>query len=541
MLDPLSYKCKILLEDIPVQWGQKFELYYPDLPGFPTVYVHFVKDDHRVYGFPITVNFKQTTDKKGSAELTFISNVDLDSNSELKKLVKNEIENRFGASNKVSWDDIKKSCNGNRTYEDFLKVLWDPVSAMHGEYLPFGRFYEEIYSIIRFVAAWNPKTGRQSEMRMLYNFISIFGEHTSIDTKWNHLDFFLLPTYDDVKSENFSDFPKFKELFEAMKIIWNEEFTVETPFKGDVIHSMEGAWPDKKEGFMQKVTGKLVSSGKMNPTQKAHIDRLVDMFNRSPPRTSYFIWSIMSIKDTDYKSWNKDNFVDFYLGASSGVGISPKVVACFLQQGFGKEEFIPIDTWVGSFQEHALGIKEQKDFFNAFVSLGKLERLIWIASQANKTNIRSFFDTLWCTRFGNNGNKQLRGANPISCYECKLRSLCPGYEQVKQMNVFVLEDDPSIYCISKIRKKDIKIITKTHSEKAKNSNCLFICLTEGKVPKKIYRLADRGINEHWKLVDEFSGYLLKSQTTNLVGTITTIENLVDSLPDASNFNFMEIN
>lgn len=541
MLDTLSHKCKILLDDIPVQWGQKFELYYPDLPGFPTVYVHFVKDNIRVYGFPINVNFNQTTDKKGSAELTFISNIDLDSNPELKKLTKNELENRFGVSNKVSWDDIKKSCNGNQSYENFLKALWDPVSAMHGEYLPYGRFFEETYSIIRFVAAWNPKTGRQSEMRMLYNFVSIFGEHVPIDTKWNHLDFFLLPTYDDIKSENLSDFPKFKELFEAMKIIWKEEFTVETPFMGNVIHSMKGAWPDKKEGFMQKVTGKLVSRAKMNATQKAHIDRLVDMFNRSPPRTSYFVWSIMSIKDTDYKSWNKNDFVNFYLDASSGVGISPKVVACFLQQGFGKEEFIPIDTWVGSFQEHALGIKEQKDFFAAFILLGKLERLIWIASQANKTNIRSFFDTLWCTRFGNNGNKQLRGANPISCYECKLRSLCLGYDQVRQNNVLVLEDNSSIYSTVKIRRKQITTISKTHSDNAKNSNCLFICITESKVPKKIYQLADRGVNEHWKLIDEFSGYLLKSQTTNFVGTVTTVENMVNGLPDASNFNFMEIN
>jgi hypothetical protein len=411
---------------------------------------------------------------------------------------------------------------------------------MHGEHLPFGRFYEEIYSIIRFVAAWNPKTGRQSEMRMLYNFVSIFGEHIPIGTKWDHLDFFLLPTYDDVKTENFSDFPKFKELFEAMKIIWKEEFTVETPFKGGVIHSMEGAWPHKKEGFMQEVTGSLVSSGKMNATQKTHIDRLVDMFNRSPPRTSFFVWSIMSIKDTDYKSWNKDDFINFYLDASSGVGISPKVVACFLQQGFGKEEFIPIDTWVGAFQEHALGIKEQKDFFEAFSHLGKLERLIWIASQANKTNIKSFFDTLWCTRFGNNGNKQLRGANPISCYECKLRPLCPGYDQITQMNVLVLEDDPSIYSTFTIRGNDITTISRTHSDNAKSSNCVFICITEGNVPKKIYKLAGVGTNKHWKLVDEFSGYLLKSQTTNYVGTVTTIANLVGSLPDASNFNFMEI-
>ena len=540
MNSSLQYESIIEIENIPVQWGQKFELYYPDLPGFPIVYVHFTKEKHRVYGFPINACFKQKSEKTGSVELTFISNIDLDVNLELKALTKKELENRFGASNKIEWDDIKKSCKENKQYENFLKSLWEPTSKMHGKQLPFGKFYEEIYSIVRFVAAWNPKTGRQSEMRMLYNFVSIFGEPITIDSKWNHLDFFLLPTYDDIKSEKFLDFPKFKNLFEAMKVIWNEEFTLETSFKGRVIHSMRGAWPPKKEDFMNKVTGRLVSTKKMNQLQKIQIDRLVDMFNRNPTRTSFFIWSIMSIKDTDYRSWSKDDFIEFYLNSSNGVGISPKVVACFLQQGFEKEEFIPIDTWVGAFHEHALGIKEQKTFFETFSHLGKLERLIWIASQANKTNIKSFFDTLWCTRFGNNGNKELRGANPISCYECKLRPTCPGYSQIMEKNVLVLESHPSIFVSKQIRTKTVTTIIDNHSNKAKNSNCLFICITEGNVPKKIYNMKGTGVNEHWNLVDEFSGYLLKSQTTNLTGTVTTVSKLVDNLPDTSNLNFMEI-
>ena len=68
----------------------------------------------------------------------------------------------------------------------------------------------------------------------------------------------------------------------------------------------------------------------------------------------------------------------------------------------------------------------------------------------------------------------------------------------------------------------------------------FICITDKNVPKKIYVVTGKGKNEHWKLIDEFSGYLLKSQTTNLVGDVTTVSKLVDSLPDTSDFNFMEI-
>ena len=58
--------------------------------------------------------------------------------------------------------------------------------------------------------------------------------------------------------------------------------------------------------------------------------------------------------------------------------------------------------------------------------------------------------------------------------------------------------------------------------------------------KKIYTMKGKGMNKYWELTDEFSGYLLKSQTTNLVGTIIQVENLVDSLPDSSGFNFMDI-
>ncbi len=94
-MDSLSYESKIIIDEIPFQWGQKFELYYPDLPGFPTVYVHFKDGVDRVYGFPISVNFVQTTNETGTAEIRFISNVDLNSNKKLKDKTKIELENRW--------------------------------------------------------------------------------------------------------------------------------------------------------------------------------------------------------------------------------------------------------------------------------------------------------------------------------------------------------------------------------------------------------------------------------------------------------------
>ena len=69
------------------------------------------------------------------------------------------------------------------------------------------------------------------------------------------------------------------------------------------------------------------------------LEKLVDSFNRHSYRASFFLWSIFTIFDHEYESWDKGLFIDFY--KRNGKGISPKVVGCFLQQGFSKEEIIP--------------------------------------------------------------------------------------------------------------------------------------------------------------------------------------------------------
>lgn len=91
----------------------------------------------------------------------------------------------------------------------------------YGPSIPYGQFYEEMFSIPRFVAAWQPKTGRQSEMRMLYNFMSAFGEEVSLPSDWAHLEFYVIPSYTDVINKDYSDFPNFKKLYLAMKNFLN--------------------------------------------------------------------------------------------------------------------------------------------------------------------------------------------------------------------------------------------------------------------------------------------------------------------------------
>ncbi len=507
-------------------------MYYPDLPGYPIVYVHGFANSERIYGFPAEITFHDVDAEFCSAEILFLSNVELREETEQWRFVKDELENRFGLSEKFGLDEIKNSTT-NAEFKIFFEELWNHVKNVFGNYMPYGRLYERFISIIRFVSAYQPKTGRQSEMRMLYNFVSIFGERIPLSDKWKHFHFFLIPTYDELKSKQFRDFPKFLKLFNAMEKIWKKFFTKTIPINGFTLQSMPvgGSWVgENKDEFIESVLKPLVGHNSFNDDDRHQIERLVDAFNRLPSRTTFFISSVMNIYSSDYDTWTKDDFVYFYnetvksdttKKVRKSVGISQKVVACFLQQGFGKKEFIPIDTWIGSLHIHALGIESQENFFEEFTSMGKLERFLWFLSQAKKTNIKDFFDMLWCIRYGDTGNNEIRGANPISCFECKLRSKCPSYNKIKNSNVLIMEtrnviiDDLTPVVTLRNGKtqggksKGRRINDASMDKLADDNNCEFICFTENKIPKKIFAKAGRASNPYWKLRDEFSGYLLK--------------------------------
>jgi hypothetical protein len=263
-----------------------------------------------------------------------------------------------------------------------------------------------------------------------------------------------------------------------------------------------------RKEFAERVSLPLKKEGLLADDEVHALERLVDVFNRHPGRTSYFIWSIMTPHSIDYRKWDKDAFIRFYLTSTRfkkewglvrrrGIGISEKVTACFLQQGFSKDEMIPIDTWVETFHTYALGINDLFYFLNNFSSLGKVERIIWLAGQSRKTNMAQFFRILWCIRYGDTGNNRFREANPISCFECELRKKCPGYSKIRGDKVLIAERASA--------EKGHNQIEENMSEKAVHNDCSFICITENSVPKKIYK---QGKSGNFSLIDEFSGYLL---------------------------------
>lgn len=530
MLTPLAYEHTFLIGGLPKQWLLKQPLFDVEFPSFPMVYVHNLVDGERVYGFPISINLKSVNGETVEAKVLFVCNIDLVANQKAREVVQIELNNRLGMADRVTKADIDTFCSGGdaKKYKEFLVALWERAERPFGKELQYGRLYERVESIIRFVAAFQPKTGRQSEIRMKYNFFSSFGEKVEVVGNWSFLDFNLVPTAQEIRAGTLDEFPKFKLLFSAMSKLWREYYTKEIVTGSGTYRSMESAWESNKESFIRDVSGRMLTlegANRFTQEEKMAAETLVDDFNRHVWRAAFFIWSIMTLHEQGFDSWTKPRFVDFYF-MRNGKGISPKVVACFLQQGFSNDEAIPVDTWVESFQEHALGIEDRLTFINTFKKIGKLERLIWLASQANKINLRPFFYTLWCTRYGTRGNTALRGANPIACYECELRSCCQGYKKVMDQKVRVLEEAETKFDAASLEGR-LKLQGTTL-----DGDEQFLCLVNKGVPTKVYRKANtRKDGICWKLVDEHSAYLLQAdQKTNQTGKSVTVDTLIKSLP-----------
>ena len=255
-------------------------------------------------------------------------------------------------------------------------------------------------------------------------------------------------------------------------------------------------------------------NGEITEDEKLSAERLVDAFNRNAWRAAFYISSLINTS-TDYPSWSKEFFNDFYNNGSKLKGYSEKAIACFLQQGFLNPEAIPIDTWVKTFYEYPLGIHDNKTFFESFSSLGKLERLIWLSSQSNKTNMRSFFDILWCQRYGTIGNGKLRGINPIACYGCKLKETCVGANNSKSKQVYLAETTSNVTPETIFNS---------------NPNIDYVVTLNNRIPEKCYISKKTRGSNHLSaiLIDEFSAYIFNS--SNAVDNIF-IQNKIISFED----------
>lgn len=536
----LNYNHTVIINDVPLQWMTRLELFTPDLEQFPLMYVHKLidKEDNlavignynqlnkqRIFGFVLSANWGNIK-QNGlcDIEISFLCNIPQNYCINYDTLIKNEISNRIGFTDKVSRNDLAIICTNSPQVLPLLQKIWDDkISVVYGDYIPHGRLFEEVYGIVRFSASGNaPKLGKISEFRMLYWYMKDIGERITFGQnldQFNFLEFYLLPTYEELINISFNFFTNFNEYFNATNSFWNSEyistFQINTnTFNFAPQNTQRNKYlPISASDFESRFPNILTSS------EYDKISKLRQIFNRMPGRLYGYIWNIMTPTTVNFYNAfaQRDSFKNFYRDHSSNKGLSTKVIACFLQQAFGLEAF-PIDTWVKTFISYPLGMntmddgkggvskKIQNALYSNFNRLDKLEKLIWVSSMGNKTNKTGFVDILWCQRYGTDkgGKGPCRGTNPLSCAYCSLKNECISYQKIK--NDLIVVDN------------DLNLLKQTMINR---NNYMFGILTENLTPRKVFTLKKQTL----ELRDSHSGLSIDS-SKNIQKGIYTIDNLI---------------
>ncbi|MBD3948898.1 hypothetical protein I4Q36_04915 [Tuanshanicoccus lijuaniae] len=105
-------------------------------------------------------------------------------------------------------------------------------------------------------------------MRMLYNFLSIFGERAILPSKWEHLEIYILPNLKDVKSGNHIEFSTFSILDITMRKLFKKYFTKKVTIDSIDFYSMERSWPQNKNKFIENISAPLCTNGYLTEKEK---------------------------------------------------------------------------------------------------------------------------------------------------------------------------------------------------------------------------------------------------------------------------------
>ena len=531
----LNYNHTVIINDVPLQWMTRLELFTPDLEQFPLMYIHKLinkEDDlaivgtynpsnkQRIFGFVLSANWGNIKQNGLSdVEINFLCNIPQNYSINYDTLIRNEISHRIGFANKVSRDDLAIICANSPQVLPLLQKIWDDkISIVYGDYIPHGRLFEEVYGIVRFSASGNaPKLGKISEFRMLYWYMKDIGERVTFGQNLNQFSFFefyLIPTYEELTNSNFVDFNSFQNYFSSISSFWNQEYTSTFQVRNNTFDfAGQGTLPINASSFENRYSTNL------NSNDYDNISNLRQIFNRMPGRLYGYIWNIMTPTRIDFYNAfaQRDTFKEFYRDYSTKKEFSTKVIACFLQQAFGLEAF-PIDTWVKTFIYYPLGMNTldsgkgevtntiQTNLYTNFNKLDKLEKLIWVSSMGNKTNKTEFLDILWCQRYGTDagGKGPCRGANPLSCAKCDLKTDCISYQNIQNNTIIVSNN---------INRLKAQMVT-NHS--------FFGILLENNTPRKVYTLKQNDI----ELRDSHSGLSISSNINNISNGIYTIDNFI---------------
>lgn len=450
--ESLSYRCNIPLEGFPARWLPLVHPYDPDLPLFPIYYFHSLPlglaSDHRpgqterVFGYMERLNLSDD----GHVSATVVTNKDLNNsqNASYAQAAVKAVQERLGLNDPVTKVDVINCFLPPLDHANaVLGEIWERVvSEAYGGKLPFGRLWDEVFGLARFVASFNSQSGRKGELIQTHYFASRFGERIQAGGGIPQVDFFLFPTIQELRDVGnpLANFPKFATLAE-LTVEFRRLFCDDLPIDGL-----------KFSRFKNPAGGKFNTTSffglvdQLNWSLRPALTECFNAFGKGPPRTLVFLMMLHDLRfgQIDHAQISSAQSGSIYNGMK-GSYQSPKVIQIYSQQCFGNANAMPIDTWVETFLQWPLvawptGSNPHKSLFVQSKNLGKVERLIWVAAQARKVHSSACDNALWCLK-KSSGDEEAdsvaRGANPLACNIClpAIRNVCPAYNRIKNATV----------------------------------------------------------------------------------------------------------
>ena len=343
--ESLSETYEIAIENFPSEWLPLTYLYDPDLPLFPIQYFHILDpklakghrpgERDRLFGFIHHINLHES-----DLSVTVIINkdVNLAGNAQYIEPLK-QGESRLGLGDPVTLSDIRSPfsaslANSNKIVEE----LWYKViDGSFGKSLPFGKMWDPVYGLVRFIASWNSAGGRKGELIQTHSFLSGFG--VKIQTGNNiHVDFYLLPTFEELSDKNnpLNIFPRFADLANA-----SEDFAIKyCETKSSRFRHQFSSFSLSKTNAGSKLKTSVILKiiEDANQKSKRALFDNYSAFDRGPQRS---IISLMMFNDLRNQLWNPATFTPAVCGEMyaqlKGTYQTPKVIQLYAQQCFGSK------------------------------------------------------------------------------------------------------------------------------------------------------------------------------------------------------------
>lgn len=468
--ESLSFRYIFNLSDFPERWLPLIYLYDPDLPLFPIYYFHVLpeglaanhrpNDNERAFGYVEQINYGGGN----SANITVVLNKDLQNpvNQSFMIPVLTAVRERIGLVNPVTSADLNNVFSPPLSMSNQILIeMWHRVVANHyGDKLPFGKLWDEVLGLTRFVASWNSQSGRKGELIQTHYFAAQFGVKIQSSGNIPQIDFYLLPTIQELTDINnpLTSFPNYSDLINIATQIQVKYCSLVT-IDGMNISKFTNPFAPKK--FNTESVLKILTNPPIPYDKRQFAEQCFNAFGKGPQRTVIFL---MLLDDIRHKRISPATLTSPQCGSiydtlkSVSSYQSPKVIEIYAQQSFGNTAAMPIDTWIETFMKWPLNVwptgkikNKYQYIFSHSQNLGKVERLLWVTGQARKVHSSACNNALWCVKYssrstpeeevstsGNNKRKAIpRGANPLSCNICTtaIRNCCPAYEKIKNSKV----------------------------------------------------------------------------------------------------------